>query len=205
MKRHLYYIILLFSSGLFLKFPDIVQAQAAGQGLMNAISYKELPQNTAFIVKPLDDSDQNIILKQKFEHLLKTKGYPIRRNAPLVFTFGTSNELSTYTTRNRRSILELDAHGGREGGEDARMRFNLFDSNSGGMFNQGKGETTVGTNGRFRLDVSIINRTNGKHHWQAWTTTNQSHSFSGDVISAMAPEMVNKIGKKIKSRTFDLY
>ena len=121
MKRHLYYIILLFSSGLFLKFPDIVQAQAAGQGLMNAISYKELPQNTAFIVKPLDDSDQNIILKQKFEHLLKTKGYPIRRNAPLVFTFGTSNELSTYTTRNRRSILELDAHGGREGGEDVRI------------------------------------------------------------------------------------
>jgi hypothetical protein len=153
----------------------------------------------------MDDSSQNIILKQKFEHLLKTKGYSIRKNAPLLITFGTSNELSTYTSRNRRSILELDAHGGREGGENARMRFNLFDSNSGGMFNQGKGETSVRTNSQFRLDVSIVNRKNGKHHWQAWTTTNQGHTSGGDVILAMVPKMVSKIGERVTSQTFDLF
>ena len=38
---------------------------------MNAISFKALPHNTAFTVKPMDDSNQNMILKQKFEHLLK--------------------------------------------------------------------------------------------------------------------------------------
>ena len=197
--------ILLLTLGLLIQSPIVVQAQAPRQGLINAISFKALPNNTAFTVKPMDDSNQNIVLKQKFEHLLKIKGFTISKDAPLVLTFGHSNELSTYTTRNRRSVLELDAHGGREGGEDARMRFNLFDSNSGGMFNEGKGETSLRTNGQFRLDVSIINRTNGKHHWQAWTTTNQGRSGGGGLILAMVPEMVNKIGKKVTSQIFDLF
>ena len=205
MKCHLIAFIFLCLPGLLLHSSKTVQAQTTGQGLMNAISYKVLPQNKAFAVKPMDNSNQNIILKQEFENQLKTKGYSIRQNAPLVITFGTSNELSTYTSRNRRSIMELDAHGGREGGEDARMRFNLFDSNSGGMFNQGKGETTVKTTSRYRLDVSIINRADGKYHWQAWTTTNQVHSSGGDVVLAMVPELVSKIGKRVTSRTFTLY
>ena len=146
-----------------------------------------------------------MILKRKFEHLLKSKGFSISKNAPLVISFDTSNELSSYTTRNRRSIIELDAHGGREGGENAQMRVNLFDSNSGGMFNVGKGETSLKTGGRHRLDVSVINRTNGKHHWQAWTTTSHDRSGGRALILAMVPEMVNKIGKKVTSQIFDLY
>ena len=205
MKHRFVIIIFLFSLGLLVQSLKIVQAQAPGQGLINAISFKVLPRNATFAVKPMDDSNQNMVLKQKFEKLLKVKGFSISKNAPLVITFGTSTEHSSYTTRNRRSILELDAHGGREGGENARMRFNLFDSNSGGMFNEGKGETSLKTNGHFRLDVSIVNRTNGKHHWQAWTTTNQSSSGGEDVILAMLPEVVNKIGKEVTSQIFDLY
>lgn len=205
MKRCHVTVIFLLSLSLLGQFTKAVQAQDSGQGIMNAISYKTLPQNPIFAVKPMDDSNQNLILKRKFEHLLKIKGFSISKNAPLVITFGTSNELSSYTTRNRRSILELDAHGGREGGERAQMRFNLFDSNSGGMFNVGKGETSLKTGGQYRLDVSVINRTNGKHHWQAWTTTNQGDSGERAPILAMVPEMVNRIGKKVTSQIFDLY
>jgi len=205
MKRFCVAFIFLFSLILLLQFTETVQAQSSVQGIMNAISYKTLPQNTAFSVKPMDDSNQNMILKQKFEYLLKIRGFSISKKAPLVITFGTSNELSSYTTRKRRSVLELDAHGGREGGEKARMRFNLFDSNSGGLFNVGKGETSLKTSGLHRLDVSVINRTNGKHHWQAWTTTNQDRSNGRALILAMVPEIVNKIGKKVTSQIFNLH
>jgi hypothetical protein len=205
MEHRFVIFIFLFSLGMLVQSSKIVQAQAPGKGLMNAISFKTLPYKTAFTVKPMDDSNQNMVLKQKFEHLLKTQGFSISKNAPLVITFGTNNELSSYTTRNRRSILELDARGGREGGENARMRFNLFDSNSGGMFNEGKGETSLKTVGHFRLDVSIVNRTNGKHYWKAWTIANQSRSSGGDLILAMVPEMVKKIGKKVTSQIFDLF
>jgi hypothetical protein len=205
MARVFFTFVFLLSLGLLVLFSKNIQAQAPVKGLMNAISFKVLPHNTVFSVKPMDDSNQNIILKQKFEQLLKIKGFSISKNAPFVITFGTSNENSSYTIRNRRSILELDAHGGREGGENARMRFNLFDSNSGGMFNEGKGETALKTNSHFRLDVSIVDRTNGKHHWQAWSTTSQGRSGRSELILAMVPEMVNKIGKKVTSQIFDLF
>ena len=205
MARYSIVLNILFCLG-FLAHPNgTVQAQGVGQGLMNAISYKPLPQNTAFSVKPLDNSNQNIVLKEEFEQLLKRKGFSISKNSPLVITFETHSEIGSYTTRNRRSILALDARGGREGGEDARMRFNLFDSNTGGLLNQGKGETSLKTNSQYRLDVSIVNRANGKYHWQAWTTANQDRSAGGASILAMVPEMVNKIGEKVKSHVFDLF
>jgi len=184
MERRFVIFIFLFSLGMLVQSSKVVQAQAPGKGLMNAISFKALPYKTAFSVRPMDDSYQNMVLKQKFEHLLKTEGFSISKNAPLVITFGTNNELSSYTTRNRRSILELDAHGGREGGENARMRKTI---------------------GHFRLDVSIVNRTDGKHYWKAWATTNQSRSGGGDLILAMVPEVVNRMGKKVTSQIFDLF
>ena len=205
MRRCFVTLTILFCLGLLVHSTGIVQAQGVGQGLMNAVSYKALPQNTAFSVKPMDNSYQNMVLKQEFEHQLKVKGFSISKNAPLVITFEISSEIGSYTTRNRRSILELEAHGGREGGEDARMRFNLFDSNSGGMFNQGMGETSFKTNGQYRLDVSIINRTNGKHYWQAWATSNQDRSDGEALVSAMVREIVNKMGKKVTGHIFDLF
>jgi hypothetical protein len=205
MRRFFFVLTCFVCLGIFVHPGKTVQAQGAGQGLMNAISYKALPKHTAFSVQPMDNSDQNMVLKEEFERLLKSKGFSISKDAPLVITFETCSEIGSYTTRNRRSVLELQAHGGREGGEDARMRFNLFDSNSGGIFNQGKGETSLRTPGQYRLDVSIDNRTNGKRHWQAWTTANHNRSSGGALILAMVPEMVRKLGEKVKSHVFVLF
>lgn len=181
------------------------QAQGFGEGLMNAISYKALPEGAVFSVQPMDNSDQNMRVKQEFENLLRRKGYGVSDDAPLVISFETRDEIGGYTTRNKRAVLELQARGGREGGEDARMRFNLFDSNTGGMFNSGKGETTVMSPSQYRLDVSIDSRETGKRHWQAWTVANLEQSDSTLLILGMLPEMVGNIGKKIKSHIVELY
>jgi hypothetical protein len=180
-------------------------AQGYGEGLLNAIAYKPLPQGSAFSVQPLDNSDQNMRLKKEFEQILTRKGFSVSADAPLVITFETRDELGAYKTRDRRAILELDAHGGREGGEDARMRFNLYDSNSGGIFNQGKGETSVMTPSQYRLEVSIDNRENGKRHWQAWSVANLGKSDGATLIQAMIPEMVGNMGKTVTSRIFELF
>ncbi len=190
--------------GLILSSAGTSLAQGYGEALMNAFSYRPLPQTTSFRVQPLDNSDQNLILKEEFERILRSKGFSISDDALLVITFETRDEMGAYKTRNKRAVLELDAHGGREGGEDARMRFNLFDSNSGGVFNRGKGETSVMTPSQYRLDVSIDNRTNGKRHWSAWAVADLSHTDGTSLVRGMIPEMIGNIGKTIKSHTFSL-
>lgn len=205
MRRFSILSALAFAFGLYLQTLSAAFAQGSGAGLMNAISYKPLPQGMAFSVQPLDNSDQNMILKKEFEDVLRTKGFVVSADAPLVITFETRDQIGGYTTRNRRAILELDAHGGREGGEDARMRVNLYDSNTGGLFNQGKGETSIMTPSQYRLEVSIDNRSNGKRHWQAWAVTNLDQSDGAKLIRAMVPQMVGNMGKTVKSLTFELF
>ncbi|MBT4932212.1 MAG: hypothetical protein HOL66_16000 [Rhodospirillaceae bacterium] len=205
MRRFSILSAVVFVLGLFVQSAGPAIAQGYGEGLLNAIAYKPLPQGSAFSVQPLDNSDQNMRLKKEFEQILTRQGFSVSADAQLIITFETRDELGAYKTRDRRAILELDAHGGREGGEDARMRFNLYDSNSGGIFNQGKGETSVMTPSQYRLEVSIDNRTNGKRHWQAWSVANLGQSDGASLIRAMIPEMVGNMGKTITSRTFELF
>ena len=205
MRRFSILSAVVFVLGLFVQSAGPAIAQGYGEGLLNAIAYKPLPQGSAFSVQPLDNSDQNMRLKKEFEQILTRQGFSVSADAQLIITFETRDELGAYKTRDRRAILELDAHGGREGGEDARMRFNLYDSNSGGIFNQGKGETSVMTPSQYRLEVSIDNRTNGKRHWQAWSVANLGQSDGASLIRATIPEMVGNMGKTITSRTFELF
>jgi hypothetical protein len=191
--------------GLLLTSVGISLAQGYGEALMNASSYRPVPMGSTLNVQPLDNSDQNMILKREFERILMARGYKISEDANLVITFETRDEIGAYSTRNKRAILELNARGGREGGEDARMRFNLFDSNSGGVFNQGKGETSVMTPSQYRIDVTVDSRDNGKRHWQAWAVANLDHSDGGVLVQAMIPEIVNKLGKTVKSHTFGIF
>lgn len=205
MRRFPAYCFVGLCMSLHLTFAGTSLAQGYGEALMNAFSYRPVPVGATLRVQPLDNSDQNMALKAEFENILKSKGYALSEDAPMVITFETSDELGAYSTRNKRAILELNAHGGREGGEDASMRFNLFDSNSGGMFNQGKGETSVMTPSQYRIEVTIDNRTNGKRHWQAWVVSNLDNSDGASLVLAMVPEIVKKLGKTVKSHTFDIF
>ncbi len=191
--------------GLFFSSSGALLAQDYGEALMNAFSYRPVPKDTTFHVRPLDNSDQNLALKKEFERILRTKGYSLSNDSELVISFETRDELGAYSTRNKRAVLELDAHGGREGGENARMRFNLFDSNTGGVFNQGKGETSIMTPSQYRLDVTIDNRSNGKRHWQAWAVANLDQTDGETLVKAMVPEIVGNMGKTVKSHTFGLF
>jgi hypothetical protein len=205
MRRFEIFSIFVFALSFFIQPTSLSFAQGYGHGLLNAISYKPLPPDTTFSVRLLDNSDQNMQLKKEFEQALNGKGFSVHADAPLVITFETRDELGTFTTRNRRTILELNGHGGRSGGEDARMRFNLYDSNSGGILNQGKGETSVMTQSLFRLEISIDNRSNGKKHWQAWSVANIGQSNDTTLIKAMIPEIVGNMGKTITSQAFKIF
>ena len=51
--------------------------------------------------------------------------------------------MGAWSDAGKRTLLELTARGGDEGGEDAKARFNVFDSKRGGILNKGRGGTTV--------------------------------------------------------------
>lgn len=180
-------------------------AQESGQGLLNAVAYKPLASGQPIAVRPLDNSDDNLILQEVFEGELKAAGYAVAEDAALVLTFETRNVIGAWVSGERRSMVELDSHGGQEGGENAQVRFNLFNSSRGGVFNQGQQATTsIITPSQYRLDVSIDDRTSGKRLWQGWTIAGLGQSDGLTLTRGMVPVMVKNLGRTVRRQPFDI-
>jgi len=179
-------------------------AQEYDEGILNAVAYRTIPDGQPMRVVPIDNSDQNIALTAEFERQLTASGHTIHEDATLILTFETRDEIGAYKSRDRRAFVEMHARGGREGGEDAKMFFNLYDSNSGGVFNTGKGETSIITQSQYRMDVTIDDKSNGKRLWQAWAIADLGRSDGRTLTKSMVPVLVKNVGSTVKRQTFSL-
>ena len=176
----------------------------ASKGVVNAVSYRPVPSGSAVMVRVMDNSDANLALKTDFETALKSQGFQISSDSPLVFTFETRDVVGAWSDSGRRSIIELEGRGGRMGGEDAKARVNIFNTERGGLLNKGEGETNIVTQGRFRLDLTLDDRTSRKRLWQGWAESDQGQHRGSDLLAAMVPIIVGTVGRTVRREAFKL-
>lgn len=179
-------------------------AGGAAQAIVNAISFQPMPERPVFAVRPLDNSDANLKLKTAIEEALRVRGYGVAKDSLLVLNFDTRDEVGAWSDAGRRTILELKAEGGREGGEYAHAKVNVFDSVSGGLLNEGRGGTSIATPSTYRIDLTLDDKTNGRRLWQGWAIANLSHGERSDLDRAMIPAIVENLGRTITRKPFDL-
>ena len=201
MKR---YRILITCLGLFL-FSG-AGAQTLQQGLLNAVAYDPLPAQLSVNVRPLNASDENLAPKQAFETALRERGYTVAVDAPLVLTFETREAAGAWADRGRRTVIELEARGEGVGGDQQRVRLNLFNSSSGGVFNRGReGGTGIVTPSHFRIDLSIDDRSSGERLWQAWAVADIGRLDGRRISQAMVPGMISRLGETVRQEQLDLF
>lgn len=178
----------------------------SSQGLLNAVTYEKIPLGTAIAVSPLDNSDDNMALQQQFEGELRTAGYTIAKNAPLVLTFGVHDAVGAYLDGNARHVLEFSGTSGRGVDENARARVNVFDSAGGGLFNTGSesGDTTIVTPTQYRMDATIDSRETGRRLWQAWATANLGQADGRSLTTAMVPAITRQVGHTVRQMPFPI-
>jgi hypothetical protein len=184
--------------------PNRAAAQSTDQGVLNAVSYLPLPRGAAIAVRPLDDTDDNLILQHEFEQRLRAQGYVVSADAALVLTFETRNEIGAWSDAGQRRPLELKQSRAASGIQDPQVQLNLYDSSRGGVFNEGRGRTAITTPGRYRLDASIDDRTNGQRLWQGWSVADLGAFDSLQLTRAMVPAIVGSVGQTLKRQPFDL-
>lgn len=174
------------------------------QGTVNAVTFATLSPGAAVTVRALDNSDVNMTLIDQFEDALAKRGFRIAPDASMVFSFETRNDVGAWSDSGRRSIIELEGHGGRMGGEDAKARVNLFNSSRGGLFNEGQGETNIVTQGRYRLEATLDDRAGGKRLWQGWAESDLGRYHGSELLSAMVPVLAANVGKTVRRQPFQL-
>jgi len=129
MNRRNFAALIVVAACVGMAVPSAVAAQEEGQGTLNAVSFKPLPIGAPIFVRPLDDSDENLVFKQRFESVLQARGCALAPDpSGLVLTFETRDQIGSWSGSGRRTVLEFQGAGGREGTEDVEARLKLFDS-----------------------------------------------------------------------------
>ena len=174
-------------------------------GLLSAVSFRPLSQGSAILVRPLDNSDHNMALKKDFERALRRKGYTVSEDATLILSFETLDSGGSWTGGGPNRFVELSNNHDQSGISTPRVRFNLFDSTRGGILNsKRRDKTRTVTPSRFRIDVTVDDKTNGKRLWQGWGSADIGLGNNRDMTRALIPIMVEDLGKTVQQKSFPL-
>ncbi|MEO5335786.1 MAG: complement resistance protein TraT [Magnetospirillum sp. WYHS-4] len=164
--------------------------------------YKPVPESRTVSVRPMDNSDENLVLQAELVRVLQAKGYTVVKDAPLVLVFETRDEAGSWSDGGRRTLLELQASGGGIGGDTQRARINVFDSQAGGLFNEGQGGTRVVTPDRYRLDLTLEEK--GQRLWQGWATAETRLGSSVAASKPMIGPLVDNIGRTVRRQAITI-
>lgn len=182
----------------------VTMAQAASaDGIMSAVAYQALPPGTSLTVRPLDNSDHNMVLKADFERALRAKGFKIANDAKLVFTFETMDSAGAWTGGGPQPFVELSNNPDQTGIEAPRVHFNLFNTRRGGILNPDKSEATrMVTPSKFRLDATIDSLTDGSRLWHGWGSIDIGPDDNREMTRALIPVMVDGVGHTVRQQKF---
>jgi hypothetical protein len=176
-------------------------------GVLNAVAFKPLPEGAPILVRPLDDTNENLAIKKDIEDALTNKGYTIGTDPKgIVLSFETRSQPGYWTSTRRRTFIELQgsAGSGTRPDKGSKGMVNLYNSQQGAVFNEGKRNVVTPAATLFRLDVNIDDKTEGKSLWLAWAVANLAESDPVTLAESMVPVIVDNIGKSAKEQSFKL-
>lgn len=189
----------------FLSVLISVVTAVKAEGIISAVSFLSVPAGSVIFVRPLDNSDSNLILQKDFERALKSKGYTIGKDAALILTFETRDDSGAWSGGGENRYLELSNNHDQSGVNAPRVRLNLFNSRRGGILNPNRKDTTrTVTPSSFRIDVTIDDKSNGKRIWQGWSSLSTRVGGNREISRKMIPILVDGLGQTIRRKTFSL-
>ncbi|MDA0996826.1 MAG: hypothetical protein O2944_01305 [Proteobacteria bacterium] len=178
---------------------------AAGDAVMSAVSYLPLPNDRMIAVEAYDNSEETVQLQKSIEAALKKSGYTVSQSSRLVLSFEHRDAAGAWTGGGPNRLIELRNRPDHSGTKSPDVRLNIYDSNRGGLINPkpDPGITQV-TPSRYRIDISIDDRSDGKRFWQAWSETNIGASDDPAAQQAMVTPLITSIGTTIRDKRFSV-
>lgn len=193
----------LLLATLALSIGSAAGSAVANDAMLNAVAYRPIPPGTAITVRPLDNSDDNLVLQKEIERELEANGYRIATDSPLVLSFESQDVAGAWTDEGLRTVIELKDNQNRDGQDPPQVNLNIYNSSRGGLLNKGRSSgTAIVTPSQVRLDAVIDDRGNGERVWQAWATAALKQSDSLGLSQAMVPFVIGSLGSTVKNQPF---
>lgn len=174
-----------------------IQAQEAVGGVINAMSFHRIPEDQPILVRPLDDSPENLSIKTQLEQALTKKGFAVAKEGSfLVLSFETRRELGGGPTPGRQVTNRfVERHEDSDFG-DRRYKPQIGKGST-------KGPTSISAS-RFRLDATLDDKQSGKRLWRGWTIARMKGDETSNLARAMAPVLADSLGETVREHTFEI-
>lgn len=174
-----------------------VRAQEAISGVLNAMSFQPVPSGVPILVRPLDDSPENLAIKSYLEQALTDAGFAVAKDgSSVVLSFETRRELGGGSTPTRQITKRfVERHEESDFG-DFRYKPQIGKGSP-------KGPTSISAS-RFRVDATLDNRQSGKRLWRGWAIARMQGDETDNLARAMAPVLVGSLGETVRQEPFDV-
>jgi len=184
----------------FLALPlSFVGEAAKADGTLNAVSYFPIEASSSFEVRTLDNSTQNLKLVESMKQALRLKGRGIQEGSQFVLTIEPSDEIGSYTS-SKRPVVSITGESSPSSEDNAQVRLNLFDSQSGAILNEGAPGKGSLKPSEYALLVRVEDRTNGRQHWEGWASAAVRGGDRSTLLEMMIRPLANAVGKTIKQQ-----
>ncbi len=181
----------------------ISTALAANEGVVNSVSYKPFLSGASLRVQVLDNSDENIALVQEFTKALRRNGYSVSDQGAMIMTIETREEIGGWSSTERSHVVELSTQQSSSNDDSTHVKLNLFDSNTGGILNQGENSgTIIITPSQYQINIVIENNDNGRRLWEGWASADIGNSSNVILQSSMIPAIIETLNKTVNHTTF---
>ncbi len=174
-----------------------VRAQEATSGVLNAMSLHPLSGGQPVLVRPLNDSPENLSIKTQLEQALAAAGFAVaKESSVVVLSFETRRELGGGPTPRRQVTPRfIERH------EESNIGDQRYTPQIGKSSPQGPSSISAS---RFRLDATLDDRQSGKRLWQGWAIARMQGEETNKLTKAMAAELVGSLGKTVREKTFEI-
>ncbi len=177
--------------------------------VLSARDYVPLPAGAAVTVVALDDTDRNLRIKEVIEGALRTRGYTVADDAPLILEFEVREVVGSSVAEEGGGIVQFRSRiGGRFGGDEQRVRVSVFstsrDSLLTGRRSARRDDGRPRTTRRLHIDM-VVNRAEGRQ--RLWEGRAAADLGRGDVLvtaRALAPRLVDALGETAGPRFFSV-
>ncbi len=169
------------------------QAQEVMTGTVNAVSFQPIPKGLPILVRPRDDSPENLAIKAELDQALAKDGFTAATDASaLVLSFETRRELGGGPTPSRQVTDHfVERH------EETDVGTRRYEPQIG------RGPSSISAS-RFRLDATLDNKQNGKRLWRGWTIARMQGDETAKLARGMAPVLVESLGETVREQTFEI-
>lgn len=172
--------------------------ETIGTGVLNAVSYAPIPDG-AMAVRVLDDSDQNLAIRDKIVAALSGRGVAVANATPAsVMVLSVNQDPGSYSAP---LVQDLTTRlPSQTGTAAARAEVNLSR-----LIEAPLPQWQMTTPSSYQLRVVIEPAQGSGTLWEGWATASLRDGLPSTLADRMIPHLLDAMGQTIRAETFELF